>query len=251
MISLFGNNNRDTGGLIASLNEGNYSAYLIIFSAVGTSVSLLTVLSLSFSYGKLASKPPSTLVQTTNGALTVTEQDHLHRAPATIQKFTGQTLSTLLNWSGKTINDYGLIENDPGVNVGGQNKITTMAHEATNAFTTDKGLRSQVTQLMSKWTDSAYFEGKKQQHLEIKKIMIPQALDKKGRWRVNVVATRLIKQGELVEPITFNRSVFIRAVPIIENPSPETATAEQKAFYKVRKFGLEIYGMEKFDRQKI
>lgn len=251
MISLFNRSDGNSPGLISSLREGNYGPHLIIFSVVASSVSILTALSLSFSYGKLASKPQVTLAQTNDGVISIKEQDYLYRAPNNIRDFTGQTLSMLLNWSGQTINQYGVIEKDQGIEVGQQSKIPTMAYEASHAFTTDGRLRSQVIERLAKWSDDKYFQGSKEQRLEIKKIMIPQALDKKGHWRVNVIATRVISQAQSTEPIEFNRTLFIRAVPIISNPIPESSTPEQKAFYKVRQQGLEIYRMQKFTREDL
>lgn len=254
MLQTLFNSNRQGGGdsgLIASLNEGNYSGYLIAFSAVGTSVSLIVSLSLSFSYGQLAGKPPVTLVQSLDGVMSTEEQDHLYRHPATIQKFTGQTLSMLLNWSGKTINQYGLLENDKGVSVGGRERIPTLAHEASNAFTTDGNYRKQILGVLSGWSSRDFFDGNGEQRIEIKKIMIPQALEEEGHWRVNVVANRIIKKGQSSETFKFNRTLLVRAVPIIDDPADKTSTPEQKAFYRIRQFGLEIYQMDKLDRENL
>lgn len=252
MVSLFRSNSQNSGSqgsLISSLREGDYSPQLIIFSVVASAASLLTSISLSVSFAGIAGRPPSTLVQTNNGAITAKEQHYLYRSPSNIKKFTGQTLSMLLNWNGKTLDKYGNLQADPGVEVGGTNKIPTLAFEATNAFTTDSRLRSQVTERISKWASSKFLKGSSTQRLEIKKIGIPRKLKKEGHWRVNVISSRYIKQGVHVEPITFNKVLFLRAVPIVENPSPETATAEQKAFYKVRAHGLEIYRMQSLERR--
>lgn len=249
MVAFFRNNSSNNqGSLISSLREGDYSPYLIIFSTVASSVALLTSLSLSVSFAKIASKPPSTLVQTSNGAISVQEQDYLYRSPKSIRNFTGQTLSMLLNWNGKTLDKYGNLKADPGVDTGSNNKVPTLAYEAANAFSTDGRFRSQTIGKISNWSSAKFFSGASTQRLEIKKIGIPRKLKKAGHWRVNVISTRYIKQGTLVEPITFNKTLFIRAVPIIENPSPKTATPEQTAFYKIRTHGMEIYRMQSLER---
>lgn len=248
MVLFFRSNSQDHGSLIASLRDGDYTPQLIMFSTVASAAAILTSISLSISYAQIAGKPASTLVQTNNGALTVEEQHYLYRTPATIREFTGQTLSMLLNWNGKTLDRYGNLKSDPGVDAGGQNKIPTLAYEASNAFTTDKRLRTQVVERISNWMTPDFLSSKSTQRLEIKKIGIPQKLKKKGHWRVNVISTRYIKKGSFVEPITFNKVLFLRAIPIINNPSPETATPEQKAFYKTRAHGLEVYRMQSLER---
>lgn len=248
MVAIFKRNSGESGSLIDSLRDGDYAPYLILFSVVASSLSLLTALSLSVSFHRLASKPPATLVQTNDGAMTVKEQDYLYRSPNNIRDFTGETLTLLLNWNGKTVDKYGKLTTDHGVALGENDRIPTRAYEAASAFTTEGRLRSQVLERVGKWSSGRSASKNTTQRLEIQKIIIPKKLEKAGHWRVDVVSTRVIKQGPHEEPIRFNQSLFVRAVPALSEPVPETATPEEKAFYKIREHGLEIYRMESFTR---
>ena len=239
------------GTLISSLQTGDYLPHLAIYAVVVSTVSALAALSLAISFANIAKKKDPVLVQTHKGPIQVQAEHHLSRSPQSIQDFVGRVLSLSFNWTGKTIDEYGAQVKDKGVDFGRQNRISTLAYETAGAFTTDSRLRSQVLEKIAEWSDPAYLQGTKQHRIEIKKITLPRKLKRTGHWSVGVVANRVITQERNTEVMTFNRKLYLRAIPVIEDPFPEGATPESRASFNIRQYGLEIYRMEKFTREDV
>lgn len=239
--------------LSKSLNVANYDTHLKLITFALSSFSALGVLWLGVSFNTLANRPAPVLVQTMDGPMVVEAKDHLYRSPRQIQAFTQRTLTMLLSWNGQTVDEFGAIHKDKGVQVG-KNSIPTLAYEASNAFAEDGQLRTNVLERLSKWVAPGYFNGTKEQRIKIGKISIPKEIEgKPGHWVVNVVATRYItvkadNKRQFEEPVRFNQTLYFRAVPPQTEPLPDTATPEEKAYYRIRQYGLEIYRMKKFDR---
>lgn len=240
--------------LSTSLDIANYDTHLKLITFALSGLSTLGVLWLAVSFNTLANRPAPVLVQTMDGPMVVEAKDHLYRSPRQIQTFTQRILTMLLSWNGQTVDEFGAIHKDKGVQVG-KNSIPTLAYEAANAFTEDGRLRTNVLERISKWVDPGYFNGTKEQRIKIGKISIPKEIKgKPGHWVVNVVATRYItlksdNKRQFEEPVKFNQTMYFRAVPPQTEPLSDTATPEEKAYYRIRQYGLEIYRMKKFDRE--
>lgn len=244
------NQGSNRGSLIKSLKTADWVPHLIIYSVLASTISVISTGFLAVSLFKIANKPDPVLVQTNAGPVAVDAKENLHRSPQHIRDFAEMTLSMLFNWSGKTIDEYGIQKKDSGVEIG-RDRISTLAFEAQYALSNKDRFRDQVIDKIAEWTEPGYFTGNQSQHLEINRVMLPRTLKKEGHWSVNVVATRVITKNKQTEKVAFNRTLFIRAVPITKDPLPEAATSEQKAFYKLRQYGLEVYKMQKFSREDI
>ncbi|MBC8123910.1 MAG: hypothetical protein H7Y22_18990, partial [Gemmatimonadaceae bacterium] len=92
------------------------------------------------------------------------------------------------------------------------------------------------------------FTGRAQTVLLISHISDPQKLGD-GRWKVDVVANLgIYRQGD-AKTISFNKTVFLRAV---DSPAvPAGATALERQVYAIRQAGLEIYAIRDLERSTL
>lgn len=236
---------------IGDRGEGiNWLPILALLAVIFSSLSLLGTLFIGAGYWKIAQKKQPTLVQTVDGeAITTTEDEHLYRSVATIRKFVRSELSMLLTWTGNTVDEDGLVIKDKGIEWNGR-KISSRTYEAQFGLSVDDGFREDIMDLIASWHTPDYLTGNKTQTLEIKHIYRPKEIEP-GRWSVGVVASRTISVGANKEYTRFNRTLYIQAVEPQTDPLPDTATAEQKAFYRIRKAGLQIYAMRGFSGEDL
>lgn len=199
----------------------------------------------------LVRKPVPVLVQLVDGrALKVAPEEALHREPQVIDRLVREWSTLTLNWSGKFPNG----DPDRGMNVGGGKKIPTSPWVA--SFILSEDFRSGFLKYLAEnWVKPGVFEGQIQTALQVEQIRQPKSvIDKQGRplpghWQVEMVANLL--EFDLAQPIgtpsTFNKRLFLRAVPPPLYPLIDTGSEIQKAVYKLRQAGLEIYHIEDLD----
>ncbi|NER27604.1 MAG: hypothetical protein F6J89_08210 [Symploca sp. SIO1C4] len=228
--------------------------------AVGTfGLHVLTVFGLLLLYGnysRLAQKPPPSLVQLSSGeALTVAPIGSKERTPEVVKRFTVDTLTLIMNWSGKlpskTTEEAVQPTLDPGVDlrtVGGKGKVTTAAWQGSFALSED--FRKQFLQRLAELIPPGVFSGQTQAVLVPLEVQNPIKIDE-GQWKVTMVANLMVFQASnnLGDVIPFNKEIFVRAV---EAPkyvlSAENSLAAVVA--TVRASGLEIYAIRDLQPEK-
>lgn len=230
----------------------NWLPILAITAVILSLGNTLGMVFMGTAYFGIANKKQPTLVQTVDGqAINTVEDDYLNRSIPTIRGFVRSELLLLLTWTGYTLDEEGIVVKDKGLDYDG-NKISSRAHEAQYGLSTEDGFRQDIMRMLASWHTPDYLQGNKTQTLEIGHIHRPKEIEP-GKWSVGVVATRTISTGRdgHEEYTTFNRTLYVRAVDPHTDPLKETATVEQKAFYKVRQAGLEIYAMRGFNGEEM
>ena len=226
--------------------------------AIGGLNMLLLVLTL-VNTNSIAKKPAPSMVQLSNGeVLPMTAQDVKARTPQTIMKFTSDSLSLLLSWSGRLPSpdpqaaQKGITNEDPGVTVKtdkGGRKVTTIAHQASFALSED--FRQSFLKKLAEMTPPEVFNGTAQVVLVPQDISFPEPVPGvEGQWKINIVSNLItISPGSEQVSIPFNKEVFVRAVP-----SPiqtQLSSPVEQSIAQVRAAGLEIYAMRELSRPNL
>jgi hypothetical protein len=211
-------------------------AFLILAS--GQAVFAFTLIWLGVSFSKLADQPPSTLVQQVDGrAFTVRAEDHWYREPEVIRKTVSDWSMLTFSW-GKAPGKQGTAQ-DEGVEVK-DDRVPTSAWEASFLLTPDYR-DAFLEKLAADVVPADVFTGKVSGVLVIQTISPPQALGA-GRWRVDMVATRIL--FDVANPsgisIPFNRTFYLTAIDPPRNPLKEDATEYQRVVYQTLAAGLQI-----------
>lgn len=173
---------------------------------------------------------------------------HNERSAETIRRFTATTLTMLMNWSGQLPpEDLAQINKprpDAGYSINGSSsRVTTAAWQASASLSAD--FRGKFLEKLAQLTPAGVFGGNTQTVFTVSHTSDPQKLGE-GRWRVDVVANLDIYQkGEIVKPLSFNKSVFLRAV---DPPVVPGSTPLEVQVYSIRQAGLEIYAIRDLER---
>jgi hypothetical protein len=209
-----------------------------------TSVGLVIVLiNLTFSFSKLANKPPATLVQQVDGrAYTARPEGHLYREPELIRK-------TVSNWAIVSFS-WGTLPSkqadkqkptvDPGIEVKGQNRVPESVWEASFLLTPD--FRDAFLEKLAREViPQGVFDGK------VSAVLVPQTISQPqvagvGRWKVDMVATRILFDSTNPSGygIPFNRTYYVKAIDPPSTPLGEDATRNQQVIYRMLESGLQI-----------
>jgi hypothetical protein len=223
---------------------------VISLSSLGiSSVSLVLILFQGALMNQLASKPEPILVETQDGQpIRVAPIDHSDRSPETIRRFTTTTLTLLMNWSGylppETLADVSKPRVDAGYALDGRSKVTTAAWQGSFALSDD--FRREFLDRLASMTPVDVFSGGAQTVLTITHVSAPQKIAE-GRWKVDVVANlSVFRRNDGGKTISFNKSVFLRAV----DPPAVLAGASplERQVYAIRQAGLEIYAIRDLER---
>ncbi|NER51828.1 MAG: hypothetical protein F6J92_35350 [Symploca sp. SIO1A3] len=230
--------------------------------ALGTfGLHILTFICLALLYGnytRLVQKPPPSLVQLASGeAITVAPLGSKERSPEVVKRFTVNTLTTMMNWSGKlpaaTVEEAARPTPDPGIeirSVGGKGKVTTAAWQGSFALSED--FRKEFLQKLVELTPSSIFTGKTQVVLVPLEVQPPVKIAE-GKWKVGMVANLMVFQASnnLGDVIPFNKEIFVQVVeaPDFLVPSDESRIAAVVA--DVRASGLEIYAIRDLQSENL
>lgn len=252
MSAFLGNTSRKSskakkskGSALTQAQDVNWLPILAMAGVGLSSLSLMSSLFLGVSFWKIANKEATTLVQLEDGsAIQTEEKDKYHRSIKVIQDFTKKELSMLLTWTGRTIDDNGLVVPDKGRDWNGK-KIPTRMYSASFGLSPNDGFRDGIMDTMAKWHSGEFLAGQRTQTLDITHVYRPKQISR-GKWSVGVIATRTRTSsiGE-AEYIPFRRTIYLEAVEPVDLILKETATPEQKAFHELRESGLQIYQMRK------
>ncbi|MBD1922594.1 hypothetical protein H6F77_16110 [Microcoleus sp. FACHB-831] len=229
--------------------------------ALGTlGLHLLTFFVLILLYGaysSLSKKSPPTLVQLDTGeAITVAPLGNKERTPQVVKKFTIDTMTLMLNWSGtkppSTVEEATKPVLDPGVDVGsavpGRAKVTTAAWQA--GFALSEDFRKEFLAKLAEITPSGVFKSATQVALVPLEIQEPQKIAE-GKWKIKIVANLIVldKGNNLGQVIPFNKEIFIQAVESPVFPGDKGGVAA--IIYQVRTSGLEIYAIRDLQQENL
>lgn len=218
---------------------------------------VLTVFGLLLLYGnysRLAQKPPPSLVQLSSGeALTVAPLGSKERTPEVVKRFTVNTLTLLMNWSGKLPSEETTRPTlDPGVDlktIDGKGKVTTAAWQGSFALAED--FRKEFLQKLATLTPSGVFTGNTQVVLVPLEVQNPVKIDE-GQWKVTIVANLMVfsQSNNLGDVIPFNKEIFVQAVE-----APDYVLSEVNSLANivasVRASGLEIYAIRDLQTENL
>jgi|GEM_PF-504224 len=230
---------------LAGLGLGGFNMLLLLITLANTN--------------SIAHKSAPSMVQLSNGeVLPMTAQDVKARTPQTIMRFTSDSLSLLLSWSGRLPSSdpqsaqKGISNEDPGVTIKtdkGDRKVTTIAHQASFALSED--FRQSFLSKLGEMTPPEVFNGTAQVVLVPQDISFPEPVPGvEGQWKVSIVSNLVtISPGAAQLSIPFNKEVFIRAVP---TPSQtQLSSPVERSIAQVRAAGLEIYAMRELTRPNL
>jgi hypothetical protein len=232
---------RDVIGLITLGNSGMLALLLI--------ASILQY----GAYSNLSKKAPPSLVQLETGkAITVAPLGNKERTPAVVSKFTIDTMTSMMNWSGTlpatTVEEATKPVPDPGVPITNRNKLATAAWRS--GFALSEDFRKEFLVKLSEITPPGVFRGTTQVALVPIDVQAPQKISE-GKWKVKMVANLLAldKGNNLGQVIPFNKEIFVQAVEAPEFTGKRNELAS--IIYQARSSGLEIYAIRDLSKEDL
>lgn len=237
---------------------------LLLLSTGLSGIGVLISLCLVFAFFGVANKPLPALVQLSNGtAIDIKATKDDERDPTVIKQFVANTMGSMFSWTGflppQSMEEAANPKPDLGVPVPGKTdgKVPTAAWQNSFALSADfqNPFLRQIAEMNQKF-GALQGQGQKiQSFLVIEHLAAPVKVDS-GSWKVGMIATlKIIQQGSVINQISFNKDVFVRAVHVPQIPSGLTASKGQVAIAelnaRLRAAGLEIYAMREFQRQDL
>ena len=226
----------------AAKNPFNLSGWIIL-SIGGLTVYNSLVLSIVMgALNNLAHQKTPTLVQRVDGrAEVVSPLETRKRIPMVVRRFAVESLTALMNASGKAAALKG--QKDPGVSLrigNSEKRLPTTVWQA--GFTLSGDFRNQLLQRIGMDIPTDVFEGRYERVLIPKYVSDPESVsDREGEWKVNIIADlqtiSMQNPAGIVEP--FNKTVTVRAIDSPE-PTSELNSPIAKDIYSIREAGLEI-----------
>lgn len=228
--------------------EINFTPLVSIGQAVILLFLLLINLTNSSKLSKISNQKP-TLVELQDGtsirAIAVGEKDRTDQA---IMDFAGRIMMNLMSWNAVPKSSDGNLDPtklklDPGVQVSDK-KLTTNTWSA--GFALSEDFRASFLREIAALTPSDVFNGDTQSALLVRHLSPPQKIEE-GKWRLEMVANLVVFKGQdqLGKAISFNKTVFVRAVDT--PPLPNNPSVPQIEAYRARKAGMEIYRIQDLD----
>ncbi len=237
----------------SSISETDSLGFLMLVSVALSSISVIGVIALFFSYNGLANKPMPALVQLANGkTIKVATMNDNDRTPQVIRDFVSLTMTRMMSWTGalppETPEDLTNPKLDPGVLVptkdGQSLKVPTIAWR--NSFSLSNDFQNPFLQELAKLATKIMSGGQAVTRLELLNIGDPIQIQT-GAWRVPIVAniTILRKGQSLPERVAFNKDVLVKTVPV--PPILENGTTAEKTLSQLiaegKSAGIEIYAI--------
>lgn len=192
-------------------------------------------------------KPPPRLVELASGRTIETQPvGSLERQPEAIDRFTREVMGLLFTWTGQTLSSEGEVIPDEGITIGRSvraPRLTTPAWQASLALAPrlQQPMQTKIAELIP----SGVFGRGDQVILNITHLAPPREdPERPGHWTQTMVAHLVhFHNGQVTEPVAFNRRIYLRAVDPPVQPPVELSHIEQ-AIREVRGSGLEIYEIE-------
>ncbi|MBA3920209.1 MAG: hypothetical protein H0X31_00300 [Nostocaceae cyanobacterium] len=225
------------------------SSLIPVFILASLVIQVILLLLLTSTFGnvsKLAKSQTPNLVELVDGtSARVVPLSHDDRSPQAISQYVGKTMVGLLSWNSvqQTLGSYdpsSKQELDRGVQAG-ERKVTTATWAS--SFGLSEDFRATFLTELAKLTPPDVFTGKTQSLLLVRYLSSPEKIGD-SKWKQDLVANLVVfQQGDQVgKGIQFNKTIYVRS---IDTPDlPHIATETQKAAYKVRKDGLEIFKIQ-------
>ena len=154
-----------------------------------------------------------------------------------LQSFAQEWVSWLWSWDGTT---PGTKEDDYGVKTATGVKVpidTWVASLMMNSHFAMNFLNE-----LSKQVPKGVYEGQYSSAVNFRYVSKPDRIAP-GLWDVSLLSERIIfdeYNKKQLKPIPFNKTLRIRAVPIVHSPLKENANALEKTLYAMKAKGLEI-----------
>jgi hypothetical protein len=219
------------------------SSDILPLAFAGLSLGLLTLSTaffwIAFSLAKVANQKPPTLVQQVDGkAFTVRPADYTYREPEVIRRVVSDWATMTFTWG--TLPGNQTKTSDEGIEVNGGKRVPSAAWAASFLLAPD--FRDEfLAQLSNEVIPEGVFSGEISAVLVPQQISPPQALEE-GRWKVDLLATRIIfdPSNPSGTTIPFNRRIYLKAVEPPHSPLKEKSTEEQRVVYKSLEGGLQI-----------
>lgn len=218
------------------------SAIMPLFVLVTLGLHLLLTLLVfygGFQVSRLANRPIPTAVQLEGGRMIQqAAMPHDFRSADAIETVVKNWAIATLSWRLKP--DQGAL--DAGKEIGNGRKVPSVTWKTSFLLSEQENFRLQFLQMLSQLIPFSVLNGQATTTTEIVNLSKPQ-LAGTGRWAVDLVSNVLLfdsptAPGRLL--FTFNKRVFIRAIPVAINPLPEQANDVQKMIFDLRLAGLEI-----------
>lgn len=203
---------------------------------------LLGILSLLTSL-YIGGKDVPSLVQLQDGQSALVEPvNSQYRSDELITAYVQESMSQLFTWNTVNQDQNGSRRvTDIGVSVGGNRKVPTRAWQASFSLSNDFR-ETFMLEMAESFIPSGVLSGEAQSALLIESLSEPRPI-KEGFWEVDMVSFLVIFDGRNPQgkATSFNKTLVLRAVEPSLDPLPEETTPIQKAVYKTRSKGLEIY----------
>ncbi|ACB54335.1 conserved hypothetical protein [Crocosphaera subtropica ATCC 51142] len=212
--------------------------------------------------GRVANKPPATLVEKGDGTGLLTDAiPASQRTPRAIQRFTSDILTALFTVTPVLETQEGLTQGDgfdTGITIPRKegnvnNRVTVNAYVASVAAIAP-GFRDQFLSKLADITPPNSFNGTTQVLFKIDFLGNPIPVDgKSDEWTVTVVGTRYIIESQSggsrrsPEPEPFKQVIYLKSVNPQFNPLPEISTNIQERVADITKIGLQITKMTPLD----
>lgn len=196
-----------------------------------------------FQVARLANRPIPTAVQLDGGRMIQqTAMPHDFRSADVIETVVKSWAIATLSWRSKS--EQGAP--DAGREIGNGRKVPSITWKSSFLLSEQDNFRLKFLQMLSQLIPFSVLNGQATTTAEIINLSKPQSAGT-GRWTVDLVSNVLLFEsptapGRLL--FTFNKRVFIKAVPPAINPLPEQATDVQKMIFDLRLAGLEIDEMQ-------
>lgn len=227
---------------------------LFVVGTLGLHLLTFFVLVLQYgAYSKLSKKAPPSLVQLETGkAITVAPLGNKERTPEVVKKFTTDTMTLMMNWSGTkpptTVEEATKPIPDPGVAITSRRKVATAAWQA--GFALSEDFRKEFLTKLAELTPPGVFQGTTQVALVPLELQTPQKIAE-GKWKVKMVANLLAfdKGNNLGQVIPFNKEIFVRSVEPPEFPGKSGGITS--VIYQARSSGLEIYAIRDLQAENL
>ncbi len=235
-----------------------FGAFLVVTGGLQLA-NLFFLFFMFIGYLNIANKKPPSLVQLANGqSFTTAPMGDKDRTPAVVQRFTADTLTRLMTWTGKlpavantSPNTLQTYQADNGVDIKtekGNQKVATTTWQASFAISED--FRPELLKKIAELTPPEVFTGQTQVVLITQEITAP-VLIAPGKWKVTIVANLQVfsQDNSVGKAVPFNKEVFVQAIDTA--PLTAGATPLEQVIYEIRQARLEIYAMRDLPRKDL
>lgn len=248
----------------AQLSATDSLGFYIMTSVGIGAVNLCGILMLWVSYQNLANRPTPALVQLADGkTIKVATLDDNQRTPQVLKDFVSLTMTKMFTWRGilppEKPEDLSNPQPDLGIEIQGKQggktlKVPTLAWRTSFALSAD--FQNAFLQVLGSMAEQVRaLDTKAETGLEILNIGDPVATGA-GTWRVPLVANLVvINRGinNLPTRISFNKDIYIRAVPVPHIVDDGNSGRKQVAelMAESRAAGMEIFAIRDYERQDL